>query len=62
MTNPWCQDECEAIVRDYFEMFRNEVVGATYSKTEHRRALQKLLNNRSEGSIEFKHQEPAHEI
>ena len=27
-----------------------------YSKSEHRKNLQKLLNNRSDGSIEFKHQ------
>src|SRR5262245_50151990 len=27
-----------------------------YSKTEHRRALSKLLNNRTDGSIERKHQ------
>lgn len=37
-------------------MFRDELVGHTYNKTEHRRALQQVLNNRSEGSIEYKHQ------
>lgn len=56
MTEAWSQFECEAIVRDYFDMFRTEVVGKPYSKAEHRRALQKLLNNRSDGSIEYKHQ------
>lgn len=48
--------ECEVIVRDYFDMFRKELVGQEYSKAEHRRALQPLLNDRSEGSIEYKHQ------
>jgi hypothetical protein len=56
MSEPWTQIECEAIARDYFDMFRAEVVGETYSKAEHRRALQKLLNDRSDGSIEYKHQ------
>lgn len=37
-------------------MFRMEVVGKTYSKAEQRRVLQKLLDNRSKGSIEYKHQ------
>jgi hypothetical protein len=52
----WSQLECEAIVKDYLQMFMDEVTGRPYSKAEHRRALQKLLNNRSEGSIEYKHQ------
>jgi hypothetical protein len=56
MSEAWSQLECEAVVRDYFEMFRKDVVGEPYSKTEHRRALQQLLDNRSEGSIEYKHQ------
>jgi hypothetical protein len=32
-----------------------ELAGQTYSKTTHRRILQAKLNNRSDGSIEFKH-------
>jgi hypothetical protein len=56
MTEPWNQFECEAITRDYFNMFRKEVVGERYNKTEHRHALQKLLDSRSDGSIEYKHQ------
>lgn len=51
----WSSLECEAITRDYFQMFKEEVAGRPYSKAEHRRALQKLLNNRSEQSIEYKH-------
>lgn len=56
MTEVWSRHECEAITRDYFEMFRAELVGHSYNKAEHRRALQKLLNRRTEGSIEYKHQ------
>ena len=56
MTEAWSQFECEAITRDYFNMFRKEVVGERYNKAEHRRALQKLLDSRSDGSVEYKHQ------
>lgn len=37
-------------------MFMEEVAGRPYSKAEHRRVLQKLLSQRSDGSIEYKHQ------
>ncbi|MFL1467536.1 DUF3883 domain-containing protein [Marinobacter sp. HN1S83] len=37
-------------------MLEKHLVGAPYSKASHRRALQPRLNNRSEGSIEYKHQ------
>jgi len=53
---PWRQIECEAIVADYFAMLAKEIGGVSYSKTEHRRNLQRKLNNRSNGSIEYKHQ------
>ncbi len=56
MAEVWSQLECEAILRDYFSMFRKEIAGQDYNKAEHRRALQRLLNDRSEGSIEYKHQ------
>lgn len=46
----------EAIVADYFDMLTLQLTGQHYNKTEHRRRLQKLLNNRSDGSIERKHQ------
>ncbi len=52
----WDWLECEAIVQDYFEMLLLELSGIPYSKAEHRRLLQQKLNNRSEGSIEYKHQ------
>jgi len=37
-------------------MFTDELLTQPFSKAEHRRALQNLLNNRSDGSIEYKHQ------
>lgn len=51
----WSQSENEAIVSDYLSMLEAELSGVPYNKTERRRNLQKLLNDRSEGSIEFKH-------
>ena len=52
----WTDIENNLIVADYFAMLADDVSGRPYSKAEHRRALLPLLNNRSEGSIEFKHQ------
>lgn len=52
----WDWLECEAVVADYFAMMELELRGERYNKTQHRRNLQPKLNNRSEGSIEFKHQ------
>jgi hypothetical protein len=52
----WSQLECELIARDYLDMLVKELGGIAYSKAEHRRALQPHLQNRSEGSIEYKHQ------
>jgi hypothetical protein len=52
----WSNIEVELIVADYFKMLSNELKGEAYSKAAHRRAILPLLANRSEGSIEFKHQ------
>jgi hypothetical protein len=52
----WTEIEVELIIADYFQMLAEELKGGGVNKTQHRRYLQKLLNNRSEGSIEFKHQ------
>ncbi|WP_221627996.1 DUF3883 domain-containing protein [Teredinibacter franksiae] len=52
----WDWLECEAIVQDYFVMLSKEIGGIKYNKAEHRRRLMRRLNKRSEGSIEFKHQ------
>ncbi len=40
---------------DYMQMLRAEMRGERYSKTEHRRGLAPQLDDRSDGSIEFKH-------
>lgn len=56
MSESWSNIEVELIVADYFSMLSSELKGGTYSKAEHRRALLPLLSNRSDGSIEFKHQ------
>lgn len=53
---PWSNTEVELIVSDYFDMLSFELKGKNYSKAEHRRNILPLLNNRSEGSVEFKHQ------
>ena len=52
----WSRIECELIVQDYMSMYEKEMRGEKYSKAEYRRGLQPKLNQRSEGSIEFKHQ------
>jgi hypothetical protein len=52
----WTADEVALAVADYMEMLRKEVLGEPYSKAEHRAALLPLLRGRSDGSIEFKHQ------
>ncbi len=54
--NGWDWLECEALVADYFDMLTKEFHDVDYNKTQHRQALAAKLNNRSEGSIEFKHQ------
>lgn len=51
----WSRFEVEAVVADYFRMFDLELRREPYSKSEHRRALAKMLDGRSDGSIEFKH-------
>lgn len=51
----WSRLEVEAIVADYLQMLTLELAGQRYSKSEHRRNLQKKLADRSDASIEFKH-------
>ncbi len=52
----WSRGEVELTVSDYFEMLRLDLLGKAYSKTEHRRKLIPSLDNRSDGAVEFKHQ------
>jgi len=56
MSIPWSDIEIELIIADYFAMLRNQLADVSYNKTGHRRNLLPFLNNRTEGSIEFKHQ------
>ncbi len=51
----WSSAELDLIVADYFAMLKEEQAGQTIRKTEHRRALKAQIP-RSDGSIEFKHQ------
>lgn len=51
----WTREEVEAIVADYLKMLILELLGQRFNKAEHRRHLQLKLQDRSEGSIEFKH-------
>ncbi len=52
----WTDAENDLIVADYFAMLAGDVTGRPYNKAEHRRQLMTRLNNRSDGSVEFKHQ------
>jgi len=52
----WTKLEVELIIVDYFQMLSKELAGISYKKSTHRKSLLPLLNKRSEGSIEFKHQ------
>ncbi|MDD5398058.1 MAG: DUF3883 domain-containing protein [Dehalococcoidia bacterium] len=56
MGDDWSREEVEATAADYFCMLDKELKGLKYNKTEHRRHLSGLLNVRSEGAIERKHQ------
>lgn len=56
MRNPWTPKEIELIVADYVGMLIDEIEGRQYNKTKHRQMLISQLNNRSNGSIERKHQ------
>lgn len=56
MTQDWTHTEVEAIVSDYFAMLGQDLRGEAYSKSAHRAALKSALRGRSDGSIEWKHQ------
>ncbi len=53
---PWSEAEVNLLVADYFDMLRAEFLGQSYNKAQHRRTPSPQLNGRSDGSIEFKHQ------
>ena len=52
----WSIDEINAIVDDYMSMLLQDLKGEKYNKKSHREKLKPQLNNRTDGSIEFKHQ------
>ena len=52
----WSTEENDLIVADYFAMLADDIARRPYNKAEHRRALRFALEERSEGSVEFKHQ------
>jgi hypothetical protein len=52
----WTRVEVEAVVADYFAMLKEELRRRDYNKSLHRRLLSAMLDNRSAGSIERKHQ------
>ena len=52
----WTRLEVEGVVTDYLDMHTKELTEQLYNKSAHRRNLQKLLDNRSDGSVERKHQ------
>lgn len=56
MSESWSESEVKAAVADYFDMLRLELTGRKYNKSQHRRSLKEQLNNRSDGSVELKHQ------
>mgnify|MGYP000146552208 CR=1 FL=1 len=56
MPGDWTREEVEAVVADYLAMWFDERAGRPVNKTEHRRLLKPLLQNRSDGSVERKHQ------
>ena len=44
------------MVADYFDMLQKELLAVSFSKIEYRSRLKPRLQGRSDGSIEFKHQ------
>jgi len=56
MSDSWSHEEVEAVITDYFDMLEKEVRGENFNKAERNRQLQQILQNRTRGSIEKKHQ------
>lgn len=52
----WSVHEVRQAIEDYVLMLTEEMHGRTYNKTEHRRALCRRLVNRTDASVERKHQ------
>lgn len=56
MSESWSREEVEATVSDYFDMLASELRQEAFNKSEHRRQLLPLLDARSVGAVEWKHQ------
>lgn len=56
MAQAWSEKEVEIIVADYFAMLEAQIRQQRYNKTEHRRGLREHLVDRTDGSVERKHQ------
>ncbi|MCI4648525.1 DUF3883 domain-containing protein [Phaeodactylibacter sp.] len=56
MSRNWSEYEVREIVKDYFDMLSKEIRRVPYKKSEHRKRLKRRLNGRSDGSVEYKHQ------
>lgn len=56
MNTDWTNIEVNLIVADYFSMLEDELRGKAINKTLHRNGLKNFIKGRSDGSIEFKHQ------
>jgi len=56
VTQDWTDREIDLIIQDYFNMLKYELAGKLYNKSFYRRNLLPLLDDRTEGSIERKHQ------
>ena len=52
----WSNQENHIIVEDYFSMLIDELKGNKINKTHHRKSIIPSLNNRTNGSVEFKYQ------
>ena len=52
----WSPAEVAATVAEYLAMLELELRGKSYNKSERNRQLRAVLNGRSAGAIEFKHQ------
>ena len=53
--NVWSRSEVEIVVSEYFEMLKMYLSNIPFNKTEHRRKIMPLLNDRSDRSIDYKH-------
>lgn len=55
MSRDWSQLEVEAVVADYFDMMTKWLSNEDFSKAAHRRFLRSVLDDRTDGSVEYKH-------